>query len=68
MMGIDKSVKPEKFIGKDFKRCQKKMIFWLKTLKIFYAMLGFEDNSDDHEPGRTTNREKFEKDDYLCHG
>lgn len=44
------------------------MIFWLKTLKILYIVLGFEDNVDDHERDRTSNREKFEKDDYFCHG
>lgn len=62
MMGIHKVVKSEKFIGKDFNRV-KKDINWLKTLKIFYIVLGFEDNVDDHEPGRPTTREKFEKND-----
>lgn len=46
----------------------KKDDFLLKTLKIFYNVLGFEDNVDDHEPGRPTTREKFEKNDYLYHG
>lgn len=50
MVCIDKTMKPMKFIRKDFKRWQKRMIFLLKTLKIFYAILMFEDNIDDHRP------------------
>lgn len=68
MMGIDKNTKHEKFIGNDFKRWQKRMIFWLKTMKIFSTYLGFEENINDHEYYRTTSKEKFENDDCLCHG
>lgn len=56
-------VKPKKIIGKDFR-----IIFLLKTLKIFYIVLEFEDNADDRKLGRTKSRGKFEKNDYLCHG
>lgn len=40
----------------------------MKTLNIFYNLLRFEDNVDDHELGKIASQEKFEKDDYLCDG
>lgn len=44
------------------------MIFWLKILEIFNTVLGFDDKVDDQDRSKTASSEKFEKDDYLCHG
>lgn len=41
--------------------------FCVENLKTFHTVLGFEDIADDHEPGRTTSRKSFVKDDYLYH-
>lgn len=46
----------------------KRIVFWLKTQEIFYIVLMFGDNVDDHEPSRIKSRENFESDDYFCRG
>ena len=66
---MDKSLKPDKFDGQDFKRWQNKMRFWLTTLKIFYVITDPEYvvNPDEYEPGRSACS-KFQQDNDLCHG
>uniref|UniRef100_A0A5B7BVL1 Putative retrotransposon protein, Ty1-copia subclass n=1 Tax=Davidia involucrata TaxID=16924 RepID=A0A5B7BVL1_DAVIN len=72
---INRSLKPKPFNGKDFKRWQRRMKFWLTTLKLFYVISdspppeksSFTDLS---EPNKSSSDQilKFKEDDYACHG
>lgn len=75
-MGVDKYVKQQKFDGKYFNRWQRKMIFWLKTLGIYYVIVNplkvpidEEDNIGDSQVKVSDNTaKKFREDDEFCHG
>ncbi|XP_076908389.1 uncharacterized protein LOC143565245 [Bidens hawaiensis] len=70
---IEKFGKLEKFEGIDFRRWQKKMNFFLTTLKLVYVlstpMPVVEMSDDENVTMQQTQRQtKWKNDDYLCRG
>ncbi|GKF12143.1 hypothetical protein Tco_0050069 [Tanacetum coccineum] len=61
--------KLEKFEGQDFRRWQKKMHFFLTTLKVVYVLITPSPVwSENKTLEATRKRMKWENDDYICRG
>ncbi|XP_052624162.1 uncharacterized protein LOC128132138 [Lactuca sativa] len=64
--------KRNKFEGQDFRRWQKKMKFFLTTLKVVYVlstpMPVLPEYVEDEPLEATRRRSKWENDDYICRG
>lgn len=61
--------KLKKFQGQDFRRWQKKMHFWLTTLKVVYVLSTPKpEEVEDASLEQIRRRSKWENDNYICLG
>ena len=62
-------VKLDKFVGNKFKRWQKKMLFFLATLKVVYVICTLSPSEKDDETQEDIRaRSKWDNDDFICRG
>ncbi|GJX70612.1 hypothetical protein Tco_0307783 [Tanacetum coccineum] len=61
--------KMDKFEGVDFRRWQNKMHFILSTISVVYVLnTPIPDDGDDAIVNQIKRKNKWENDDYVCHG
>ena len=62
-------VKLDKFVGNEFRRWQKKMLFLLTTLKVIYVIsTPRPSEKEDETPEDIRTRCKWDNDDFICRG
>ena len=62
-------VKLDKFVGNEFRRCQKKMLFLLNSLKVVYVISTPRPSEKEDETSEDIcARSKWDNDDFICRG
>ncbi|XP_057518767.1 uncharacterized protein LOC130799628 [Amaranthus tricolor] len=62
-------VKLDKFVGNEFRRWQKKMLFLLTALKVAYVISAPRPSEkEDETPEDICARSKWDNDDFICRG